>query len=225
MGLPDGCCLGPPGEDHPGLRPLEPGGSFPYENFVSNEVSYQVVIPDLVRIAKPGGAYLGVAPEQNFTYIVALKPKMVFIVDVRRGNLDLQLMYKAFFETSKDRAEFVSKLFCRPRPAGLTTQSTADAIFALLYTSNAAWNETRWNNADFDKLVNEARTTIDEAKRRALYAGAQKLMNEQVPSIIPVFFDLLAGQRNYVQGYQLHPRGAVFRMDHVSLGDGAPRRG
>ena len=104
-------------------------------------------------------------------------------------------------------------------------QATADAIFALLYTSNAAWNETRWNNAGFDKFVNEARTTIDEAKRRALYAEAQKMMHAEVPSIIPVFFDLLAGQRNYVQGYQLHPRGAVFRMDYVSLGDGAPRRG
>jgi len=103
-------------------------------------------------------------------------------------------------------------------------QPTADAIFALLYTSNAAWNETRWNNADFDKLVNEARTTIDEAKRRQLYGDAQKLMHDQVPSIIPVFFDLLAAQRDYVQGYQLHPRGAVFRLDYVSLGDGAPKR-
>jgi peptide/nickel transport system substrate-binding protein len=103
-------------------------------------------------------------------------------------------------------------------------QATADAIFALLYTSNAAWNETRWNNADFDKLVNEARGTADEAKRRDLYAQAQGLMHEQVPSVIPVFFDLLAAQRGYVQGYQLHPRGAVFRLDFVSLGAGAPKR-
>ena len=104
-------------------------------------------------------------------------------------------------------------------------QPTADAIFALLYTSTAAWNETRWNNTEFDKLVAEARTTIDEPKRKALYASAQKLMYDQVPSIIPVFFDLLAGQRDYVQGYQLHPRGAVFRLDYVSLADGAPKRG
>lgn len=104
-------------------------------------------------------------------------------------------------------------------------QPTADAIFALLYTSTAAWNETRWNNAEFDKLVGEARTTVDEAKRRQLYAGAQKLMHEQVPSIIPVFFDLLAARRNYVEGYQLHPRGAVFRLDYAWLADGAPKRG
>ena len=103
-------------------------------------------------------------------------------------------------------------------------QATADAIFALLYTSNAAWNETRWNNPAFDKFVNEARGTVDDAKRRALYAEAQKLMHAEVPSIIPVFFDLLAAQRDYVQGYQLHPRGAVFRLDHVSLAANAPKR-
>jgi peptide/nickel transport system substrate-binding protein len=103
-------------------------------------------------------------------------------------------------------------------------QPTADAIFALLYTSNAAWNETRWNNAEFDKLVGEARTTIDEAKRHELYTSAQRLMHEQVPSIIPVFFDLLAAKRDYVEGYKLHPRGAVFRLDDAWVADGAPKR-
>mgnify|MGYP001545349885 CR=1 FL=1 len=103
-------------------------------------------------------------------------------------------------------------------------QPTADAIFALLYTSNAAWNETRWNNAAFDKVVNEARATVDEGKRRELYGEAQKLMHAEVPSIIPTFFDLLAARREWVQGYELHPRGAVFRLDHVSLGANAPKR-
>ena len=65
----------------------------------------------------------------------------------------------------------------------------------------------------------------DEAKRRDLYAQAQKLMHEEVPTVIPVFFDLLSAQRDYVQGYQLHPRGAVYRLDYVSLSDKAPKRG
>ena len=103
-------------------------------------------------------------------------------------------------------------------------QATADGIFSLLYTSNAAWNETRWNNTAFDARVNGARAVIDPEKRRALYAEAQDLMNSEVPSIIPVFFDLLSAQRSYVEGYQLHPRGAVFRLDFVSLGVNAPKR-
>src|ERR1041384_8091820 len=39
----------------------EVGGDYQYENFVSNEISYQEVIPELSRLAKPGGVYLGVA--------------------------------------------------------------------------------------------------------------------------------------------------------------------
>jgi peptide/nickel transport system substrate-binding protein len=96
-------------------------------------------------------------------------------------------------------------------------QATADAIFTLLYTSDSAWNETRWNNADFDHLVAAARATVDEAKRRDLYGQAQMLLHDQVPSVIPAFFDLLAARRTNVQGYSLHPRSAVFRLDLVWL--------
>jgi hypothetical protein len=108
----------------------EPDGTFRSDNLLSNESFFQFVIPPLNAAAKSGRVYMGVGPEQNFTYIAALKPKMVFIVDIRRGNLELQLMYKALFEMSKDRAEFVSKLFARKRPENLGPKSTADEIFS-----------------------------------------------------------------------------------------------
>src|SRR5262245_49156021 len=101
----------------------EPDGTFRSDNLLSNEIWFQYVLADLTKVSKPGRIYLGVGPEQNFTYIAATKPKMVFIIDIRRGNLDLQLMYKALFELSKDRAEFVSRLFSKKRPEGLTAQS------------------------------------------------------------------------------------------------------
>jgi len=107
----------------------EPNGYFRSDNFLSNETGFQFVIPELVRLVRPGGVYLGVGPEQNFTYIVALQPRMAFIFDIRRGNMIAHLMYKALFETSNDRAEFLSKLFSRPRPAGLDTASTPDQLF------------------------------------------------------------------------------------------------
>ena len=62
------------------------GWDFRSDNLVSNEMYMQRVIPELMRIAKPGRAYLGVGPEQNFTYIAAVKPAIAFIVDIRRGN-------------------------------------------------------------------------------------------------------------------------------------------
>src|SRR5436190_18342730 len=62
----------------------EPDAPFPYENFVSNELSYQNVLPELKRLTKPGGVYLGVGPEQNFSYVAALQPRVAFIIDIRR---------------------------------------------------------------------------------------------------------------------------------------------
>jgi hypothetical protein len=107
----------------------EPGGTFHSDNFVSNEGRYQTVIPDLLTRAHQGGVYLGVGPEQNFTYIVALHPAMGFIVDIRRGNLHEHLLYKALIEMSADRADFLSRLFSRKRPAALTAQSTVEDLF------------------------------------------------------------------------------------------------
>jgi hypothetical protein len=73
--------------------------------------------------------YLGVAPEQNFTYIAALEPRIAFILDIRRGNLVAQLMYKAILELAPDRAEFLSRLFSRRRPAGLSKSSSVQELF------------------------------------------------------------------------------------------------
>jgi hypothetical protein len=106
----------------------EPGGYFRSDNFLSNERQYQFVIPDLKQITEPGGVYLGVGPEQNFTYIVALQPKLAVIFDIRRQNMIEHLLYKALFEVSADRAEFVSKLFCRALPAGLDSTSSITTL-------------------------------------------------------------------------------------------------
>src|SRR5579862_1900219 len=102
----------------------EPNGEFQSDNFLSNERGYQVVIPDLIAAAPAGRVYLGVGPEQNYPYIIALKPALAVIFDVRRGNLHEQLLYKALFEMSADRAEFLSRLFSRKQPAGLSATST-----------------------------------------------------------------------------------------------------
>jgi hypothetical protein len=115
----------------------EPNGFFRSDNLLSNEMTMQYVVPELVRRTQPGGAYMGVGPEQNFTYIAAVKPKIVFITDIRRGNTHTQLMYKALFELSADRADFVARLFTRKRPEGLTASSTVQEIFRAFATAPA----------------------------------------------------------------------------------------
>src|SRR5436853_4425310 len=109
----------------------EPGGYFRSDNFVSNESTFQRVIPDLSARTRPAGVYLGVGPDQNFTYIAALHPKFAFIVDIRRQNLLEHLMYKALFEMSDNRADFLSKLFARPLTQRLPADTTAEKLFEV----------------------------------------------------------------------------------------------
>ena len=134
----------------------EANGYFRSDNLLSNEVWLQYVIPDLLTISKPGRVYMGVGPEQNFTYIAALKPKMVFITDVRRGNLDLHLMYKALFEMSADRVEFVGRLFSRPRPEGLTKASSVREIFRAYSTVQG---EQQLYDANYKAIIDHLQKT------------------------------------------------------------------
>jgi len=107
----------------------EQGGTYHYENFVSNELQYQDVVPALKATTKPGGVYIGVGPEQNFTYAEVLQSKLAFVIDIRRQNMVELLMYKALFDMSPNRADFVSNLFSRVRPTGLDTKTNSAAMF------------------------------------------------------------------------------------------------
>jgi hypothetical protein len=81
-----------------------------------------------VKRARFGGAYLGVGPEQNFTYIAAIQPKIAFIIDIRRDMMLEHLMYKSVFEMSADRVQFVANLFSRKAPT-LSVESPVERIF------------------------------------------------------------------------------------------------
>ena len=98
----------------------EPGAYFRItDNYTSNEREVGQLFTMLRTNGVRGGVYMGVGPEQNFSYIAAIKPVMAFICDIRRQAVMQHLMFKAMFELSKDRADFISILFSRPRPAGL----------------------------------------------------------------------------------------------------------
>jgi hypothetical protein len=129
----------------------EPAGAFTLsDNIVSNEPRFAEAIKWL---SPTGGAYLGVGPEQNFSYIAALRPEIAFIVDIRRENLDLHLLYKALFELSTDRADFVARLFSRARPAGLGAETSVDALFA-------AYDQVIPTSADYDRTLAQVRERL-----------------------------------------------------------------
>ncbi len=89
------------------------GGYFDTDNLISNESSYLHVIPRLNKLELKGGAYIGVGPDQNFSYIAHLEPELAIILDIRRDNMLTHLLYKALFELSEDRVSFLGNLFAR----------------------------------------------------------------------------------------------------------------
>lgn len=140
----------------------EPGGYFHSDNFVSNELGFQYVIPEMLAAAGTGGVYVGVGPDQNFTYITALRPRIAFIVDIRRQNLLQHLMYKALIEMSSDRDDFLERLFARnwnnEPPPGLEADSLFKLLASLprdsvLYQSNLT--------AIFDRLTRHHKFNLD----------------------------------------------------------------
>jgi len=137
----------------------EPAGVYAIsDNLVSNEPRFA---ENARWIGSHGGVYVGVGPEQNFSYLVRLRPALAFVIDIRRENRNLHLLYKALFEMSADRADFVSRLFSRPRPAGLDTGSSAATLFER-FAAVAPSSETRDVTASLvrDRLIAARHLTL-----------------------------------------------------------------
>jgi hypothetical protein len=145
------------------------------DNLLSNEMQISTVAAALAKQVPPSGVYLGVGPEQNFTYIAAIAPRIAFITDIRRGNLDLHLVYKALFEMSANRAEFVARLFSRKPVTTLPRSSSATQLMSA-YAGATPVDETTFSanlqavvdlltNKHGFALTNDDRVNIDHVYR------------------------------------------------------------
>jgi hypothetical protein len=135
----------------------EDGGYFHSDNFTSNETSYLHIVDKLRQLAGTGGAYIGVGPEQNFTYIARVRPQIAFIVDIRRQAIIQHLMYKAIFHLAPNRVEFLSLLLSRTLPKDKTPAANA-SITELL----APFDLVPADEKVFAANLAEIRRTIQE---------------------------------------------------------------
>jgi hypothetical protein len=116
----------------------EPEGAFDTDNLISNERSYQEVIPSLVAAGVSGGAYLGVGPDQNFSYIARVRPAVAYIIDIRRDNLLLHLLFKALFARAPDRLAYLALLTGRSPPTLPAAAGVEDIVRAIADAPRAA---------------------------------------------------------------------------------------
>jgi hypothetical protein len=134
-------------------RLSENAGYFDSDNIISNEESYLQISSQLTKVGTHGGAYIGVGPDQNFSYIALIKPSIAFMLDVRRDNLLEHLFYKSLFSLSRNRFEFLCRLFGKPIPPDVDHWTGRQIGAILVYldrspTDSGAVAETR-------RLINE----------------------------------------------------------------------
>ena len=139
----------------------EPGGYFDTDNLISNEKGYLHVLGALDRAGVRGGAYVGVGPDQNFSYIARVRPAVAYVVDIRRDNLLQHLLFKALFARARNRAEYLALLLGRPVPADVA----------------------RWGDRSIDAIVAWADATpaTPESQRAALAAVRAEVERYGVP--------------------------------------------
>ena len=119
----------------------EEGGYFRSDNFTSNETSYLHVVDKMRELGATGGAYLGVGPEQNFTYIAKVRPRIAFIVDIRRQAVIQHLMFKAIFQLASNRVQYLSLLLSRPLPKEKAPAADASVSEILTFFTQASADE------------------------------------------------------------------------------------
>jgi hypothetical protein len=161
----------------------EPGGYFDSNNLVSNEKSYLQVIPALHDAGLSGGMYIGVGPDQNFSYIAQIRPSIAFLLDIRRDNLLLHLIFKALFHLAKTRAEYLSLLFGRPAPTppGEWTEEDIERIAAYIDATGAQPESVNALRARVDAVIRasgvplsvEDFATIDRFHRTFIERGLE----------------------------------------------------
>lgn len=135
-------------------RLSESGGYFDTDNLISNETSYLHVLGKMRDLKVSGGAFIGVGPDQSFSYIAQIRPRIVFMIDIRRDNLLQHLFYKALFAQARNRVEYLCLLFGKPVPENL-----------------AAWD---------GRSIQELVTYLDAAPaRRELFEANWKALRER----------------------------------------------
>jgi hypothetical protein len=114
-------------------RLSEAGGYFDSDNIISNEASYLQIASQLAKVGTHGGVYVGVGPDQNFSYLALIRPSIAFMLDIRRDNMLEHLLFKSIFAQSRNRLEYLCRLFGKPVPADIDVWNNRSASLIIGY--------------------------------------------------------------------------------------------
>ncbi len=152
------------------------------DNYVSNETSLLQVAP-LIEHLPSGGAYLGVGPEQNFSYIALVRPEVAFIVDIRRRNMLLHLLYKSIFEEATSRSHFLTLLVGRPHQPEGDPGAAATVAQVIAHAEKQPPDRELWRQSHarlVDRITQSYRVVLTPADKVALREAHQAFYDGQL---------------------------------------------
>ena len=104
--------------------------------------------------------------------------------------------------------------FCTSYWGGRPTQ---DQMFSTAYLSTADWNDTRFNNEQFDQLLVAARGELDGAKRTQMYADMGTMLRDDGGLICPMFNDFIDAHGDRVDGWVEGVNGFALMNSYAPL--------
>ncbi|WP_078057870.1 ABC transporter substrate-binding protein [Rhizobium rhizosphaerae] len=78
---------------------------------------------------------------------------------------------------------------------------TQDSRYSTSYLSTAEWNDTHFKRPEFDRMLLQARSELDEAKRKALYHDMALMVRDDGGLILPVFNDYIMAASSKLKGF------------------------
>lgn len=179
-------------------RLSEPEGDFWTDVPLSNEDNFADLLPTLARArGTEPGVYIGVGPDQNLNLLTAARPELAFIVDIRRDNLLLHLLYRSMFIDTRTPAAWLHLCLGRSAPeptpgAGLTlaTEPALDAR-ALIEQVHKAPKDERLHT----ELLARTLSRMREAWNVPVLEGDEKAMVRMLAAYRDQGLDLHSNRR------------------------------
>lgn len=122
--------------------------------------------------------------------------------EASRIGLDLELKREpadSYWNAVAGKRPFFAANF-HPRP-------TYNMLLNLAWKSGAAWNFSHYNDPKLDKLIDDARATLDQSKRKQLYDDIQAIIYGTGALFIPCFLSYVDGISKKVKGLPQVPIG------------------